>query len=268
MERLRQLLLLAGLVTTFACNGPALAGDADFDALLSNYVVAGADGVNRVDYARWKASPADLQHLDGYIDELGRRAPSRMARNEAFVFWVNLYNAMTLKVILDKYPVVSIRDIKSDNLFDPKAYQGPWRTKRVSVEGRGYSLDDIEHDVLRPVFKDPRVHYAVNCASLGCPNLQRRPWRAAALDADLDAAARAYVNHPRGVTALADNSIRVSSLYKWFAADFGSDEAGLVAHLRSYAAPALSAMLTKRPSISGHDYDWSLNDLRPRASGR
>lgn len=101
-----------------------------------------------------------------------------------------------------------------------------------------------------------------------CPNLQRRAWRAGTLDADLDAAARAYVNHPRGVTVLSDHSIRVSSLYKWFSGDFGSDEVGLVAHLRKYADPALSAALAKRPEIAGDAYDWSLNDLLPRASGR
>jgi hypothetical protein len=247
--------------------GPAWAqaGDADaaYDRLLKRYVSASPDGVNRVDYAGWRANAADRTALDGYITELSRLKPSAMARADAFSFWGNLYNAVTLKVILDRYPVASIRDIKSDNWLDPKAYTGPWRQPRVTVEGRRLSLDDIEHDIMRPTFKDPRVHYIVNCASFGCPNLMNRAWRAATLEADLDAAARAFVNHPRGVTALADGALRVSSIYKWFIADFGGNDAGLIAHFRQYAEPALAQRLTGSPRIADDDYDWSLNGLRP-----
>jgi hypothetical protein len=160
---------------------PARASDAAFDELLAKYVKAGSDGVNRVDYAGWKASVQDLSKLKGYIAELVGRLPSKMARTEAFAYWANLYNAVTLDVVLHRYPVASICEIKSDGLLDPKAYVGPWRTKRVSVEGRSYSLDDIENGVLRPVVRDPRVHYAINCASYGCPNLPLKSWSAATL---------------------------------------------------------------------------------------
>lgn len=121
------------------------------------------------------------------------------------------------------------------------------------------SLDDIEHGVMRPTFRDPRVHYAVNCASVGCPNLRPRAWRAASLEADLDDAARAFVNHPRGVSVLADGRLRVSSIYQWFREDFGGNEAGVIAHLRQHAAPPLAAQLAQAGSIAGHDYDWALN---------
>jgi hypothetical protein len=178
---------------------------------------------------------------------------------------VNLYNAVTLSVVLDRYPVSSIRDIKSDSLLDPKAYLGPWRTKRVTVEGRSYSLDDIENEVLRPLFKDPRVHYAINCASYGCPNLRATAWTAATLDADLDLAARELINHPRAITRLPNNALRVSSIYKWFAADFGGDDAGIVAHLRKYAQGRLATMLAGNPKIAEDNYDWSLNDVRSDA---
>ena len=244
---------------------PANATDAAFDALLAKYVRRGSDGVNRVDYSGWKASPEDRSQLNGYIDELAARAPSKMQRNEAFAYWANLYNAVTLKVVLDRYPVSSIRDIKSDALLDPKAYLGPWRTKRVNVEGRSYSLDDIENDVLRPAFRDARVHYAINCASYGCPNLRAKAWSAASLDADLDIAARMYINHPRGVTALPNNTLRVSSIYKWFAGDLGGDDAGVVAHLRKYADARLATVLASNPKIVEDGYDWSLNDARSNA---
>jgi hypothetical protein len=244
---------------------PARASDAAFDELLARYVKASSDGVNRVDYAGWKASIQDLSKLKGYTAELVGRLPSKMARTEAFAYWANLYNAVTLKVVLNRYPVASIREIKSDGLLDPKAYLGPWRTKRVSVEGRSYSLDEIENDVLRPVFKDPRVHYALNCASYGCPNLRTRAWSAATLDADLDLAARAYINHPRGVTALPNNTLKVSSIYKWFGTDFGGDDAGVVAHLRKYADAKLARVLASNPKIVEDGYDWSLNDALSNA---
>ena len=243
--------------------------DAVYDRLLRTYVSPSPDGITRVDYARWRTTAADRTALDAYIAELASRRPSAMPRAEAYVFWGNLYNAVTLKVILDRYPVASIRDIKSDSWFDFKAYTGPWRQQRVTVEGRRLSLDDIEHVIMRPTFKDPRVHYMVNCASHGCPNLLNRVWRAATLEADLEAAARAFVNHPRGVTVLSNGTLRISSIYRWFIADFGGDDAGLIAHFRQYAEGTLARHLSDSPRIAGDDYDWSLNRIqltsRPRS---
>jgi hypothetical protein len=263
MQRRQALALICALLfASAALPASADPSDAAFDALLVRYVVASPDGINRVDYRRWKATPGDVASLDAYIRQLGARTPSKLPRNGAFAFWCNLYNAITLKVVLDRYPVASIRDIKSDGLFDPKAYIGPWRTKRVTIENRSYSLDDIENEVLRPVFKDPRVHYAINCASYGCPNLRNKAWTAATLGADLDRAARDYVNHPRGVTVLAGNRLKVSSIYKWFADDFGGTDVGKIAHLRKYAEPKLAAVLAANPAIGEDGYDWSLNDMK------
>ncbi|MBY0564377.1 MAG: DUF547 domain-containing protein [Hyphomonadaceae bacterium] len=252
--------LVAALSVLFLSTAPAAADEAAYDALLQRYVSASADGVNRVDYARWSANAADRSALDDYVDELAAQRPSTLSRDRAFAYWVNLYNAVTLQVVLERYPVRSIRDIKSEGApFDPRAFIGPWRTKRVTVEGRRLSLDDIEHTILRPTYNDPRVHYAVNCASIGCPNLMNRVWRAETLDADLDAAARAYVNHPRGVSVSADGDVRVSSIYRWFRDDFGTSDANVIAHLRRYADADLAARLARATRISGHDYDWSLN---------
>jgi hypothetical protein len=261
----RRAALTLGLVvlTQTAIAQPSADPDAAYDAMLRRYVSMGSDGITRVDYARWRASTPDRTALDRYIEELSARRPSGMSRAEAFAYWGNLYNAVTLKVVLDRYPVDSIRDIKSDSWLDPKAYTGPWRQQRVTVEGRRLSLDDIEHAIMRPTFKDPRVHYIVNCASYGCPNLMNRVWRAATLEADLDAAARAFVNHARGVTVLPNGSLRVSSIYKWFIADFGGDDSGLIAHFRQYAEPALAQRLASAPPVAEDDYDWSLNRVQP-----
>ena len=243
---------------------PARADDSAYDALLSRYVLVSADGVNRVDYARWANSQADRAALDAYVEDLAAQRPSTFARDRAFAYWANLYNAITLQVVLDRYPVSSIRDIKSEGLFDPKAYTGPWRTKRVKVEGREYSLDDIENDVMRPTYKDPRVHYSVNCASLGCPNLPTKPWAAATLDASLDAAARDFVNHPRGVAVIGPKKLKVSSIYKWFKDDFGGD-AGVLAHLRKYAGPKLLSALDAGATIAEDNYDWALAGVARQA---
>jgi hypothetical protein len=240
---------------------PAGAAEASLDALLGRHVSMHADGVARVAYARWKATAGDMAALDAWIAQAAARRPSAMPRAEAFAFWANLYNALTLKVVLDRYPVRSIRDIRSTGVpFDPRQFNGPWRTRLVSVEGRAMSLDDIEHGVMRPTFRDPRVHYAVNCASIGCPNLRARTFTAAGLEAELDDAARAFVNHPRGVSVLPDGRLRVSSIYHWFREDFGGDDAGVIAHLRRYGGPALAARLAAATAIAGHDYDWTLND--------
>jgi hypothetical protein len=224
-------------------------------------VATSGDGVNRVDYGRWRATAADRKALDDYIMGQAALKPSALGRPEQFAYWANLYNAITLKVILDAYPVASIRDIKSAGVwFDPKAFTGPWVAKRVTVEGRTLSLDEIEHSILRGTFKDPLVHYSVNCASYGCPNIGMKAWRGGTLDADLALAARAYINHPRGVSVGKDGVLKVSSIFSWFKADFGGSDAALIAHFKQYAGPELAKALEKAPTIAGDDYDWSLND--------
>mgnify|MGYP005839772239 CR=1 FL=1 len=223
-------------------------------ALLRAHVRTAADGINRFAYGAMAG--ADRERLTAYLQALAGTPVSQLARPEQLAYWVNLYNALTVKCVLDHYPVRSIRDIDiSPGLFA----SGPWGAKLARIEGEDLSLDDIEHRILRPIWADPRIHYAVNCASLGCPNLEAEPFTAAALDRMLDAAALAYVNHPRGVS-LAGRRLVVSSIYVWFKADFGGDDAAVLRHLKAYARPDLAMELDKRRRIDGHDYDWTLND--------
>lgn len=254
--------LMAAMFGMFA-GGAAKAAinDAAFDSLLTRYVVPSTDGVNRVRYADWKASKPDVAALEAYIKSIEATPISKLSRDAQFAAWANLYNAITIRVILRSYPVKSIRDIKSTGTLSPKALLGPWETKLATIEGKKYSLDEIEHATLRAKFKDPRVHYAVNCASFGCPNLPTKAWRAATLSADLDAAARGYINHPRGVTVTADG-LKLSGIYDWFKVDFGTNEASVLAHLTKYSTPAQAAKIANAPSIAGYDYDWTLNEIR------
>ena len=230
-----------------------------WDDLLGRFVVAGKDGVNRVDYARFKAE--GHAPLKAYVARLEAVDVVSLDRPEQFAFWANLYNAKTIDIVLDKYPVRSIKDISLGGGLLALVTGGPWKAKVVEVGGHQLSLDDIEHGILRPVFKDPRVHYAVNCASYGCPNLAREAFTGAKLEAQLDAGARAYVNHPRGV-AIAGGKVTASSIYDWFKADFGGSDAGVLAHMARYAEPALKDSLTGITTIADFEYDWSLNDAK------
>lgn len=246
----------------FRKNDPAsrtLVDHAAWSALLGRYVVRSPDGINRVAYA--KVTPADKQALKAYIRTLEAVRVTSLNGDEHRAFWINLYNAVTIDVILDHYPVKSIRDVSLGGSFTSFVVGGPWSKPLVTVEGKALSLDNIEHDILRKVWRDPRVHYAVNCASIGCPNLMPQAFTAATLDAMLTQGARDYVNHPRGVN-VSGNKVRMSNIYSWFDEDFGGNERGVLAHVSQYAAPELKAQLANFKSIDGYDYDWSLNDAR------
>ncbi|WP_157893762.1 DUF547 domain-containing protein [Aquidulcibacter paucihalophilus] len=232
---------------------PGRSPQAVWDELLGRYVRPDSTGLNRVDYAAWKANAGDMRALDSVVAGLAASKISALPKANQFATWANLYNAITIQVVLARFPVKSIRDIKPNLLA-----MGPWKEPRVRVEGKQVSLDDIEHGIMRKQWRDPRVHYSVNCASIGCPNLGRRGWRAESLDADLDAAARAFINSPRGVRVVGPQKLRVSSIYQWFKVDFGNNEAGILTHLRRYAAPPLLAQMTNA-RIVGDDYDWSIN---------
>lgn len=230
-----------------------------WDDLLKRFVKPSPDGINRVDYAGFKAG--GHKELKLYIRSLEIIDPAALDRKEQFAFLANLYNAKTIDIVLDHYPVASIKDISLGGGLFAALTGGPWKAKVLTLGGASLSLDDIEHGMLRPVFNDPRVHYAVNCASIGCPNLQDVAFTGAALDAQLDAAARDYVNNARGAS-IADGMLIVSSIYSWFKADFGNSDEGVIRHLRTYAAPPKAAELKAISSISSHAYDWRLNDTK------
>jgi Protein of unknown function, DUF547 len=231
----------------------------EWDRLLRAYVKSSPDGLNRVDYAALKI--AGLETLKAYVHSLERIDPHLLDRPEQFALLVNLYNAKTLEIVADRYPVKSIRDISLGGNGLAWLTAGPWKAKVVRIGGVELSLDDIEHGILRPTFKDPRVHYALNCASIGCPNLRNEAFTGARLNEQLEAAARAYINSRRGL-AVVGNRIVVSSIYVWYKADFGGSDQGVLDHLRRYATPALARKLTGASPIEDHKYDWGLNDSR------
>jgi hypothetical protein len=226
-----------------------------WDRFLKQNVMAHPSGINRVRYPL--VAPEDQKLLKGYLQALQTLPISNYNRNEQKAYWINLYNALTVDLILSRFPVASIRDI---NISPGLLVRGPWGAKLLAVEGEKLSLDDIEHRILRPIWKDNRVHYAVNCASLGCPNLQPAAYTSDNTEALLEKGAREFINHPRGVS-IQKGKLLVSSLYVWYQEDFGHDAEGLMEHWQKYANPALTDALEKYSGGLAHDYDWRLNNI-------
>jgi len=224
-----------------------------WNAFLAKYLVDGDDGVTRIAYGA--VSEEDDARLDDYIAALEATDPATLSSDEQLSYWINLYNAVTVALILDHYPLNSIRKIKSG----PFDFDGPWDDKLVTVAGENLSLNDIEHGIIRAVFDEPRIHYAVNCASIGCPNLRREAFTAATLDAALSEQARLYINHPRGVSVDEKGRVTASKIFTWFREDFGETEADVLNHVRAFADPDLLGALSGADDIRRYEYDWALN---------
>ena len=218
--------------------------------ILQTYVTE-ENGINFFAYG--KVTDAHHAELKTYIASLEAQGTEGMNDNEIKAFWFNVYNAKTIDVILDNYPLESIRSLGSFN-------RGPWDKKLLNVKGKGeMSLNDVEHGTLRAEYKEPRIHYAVNCASYGCPNLKATVWTAENLEVDLEAAAIAYINHPRGVRVEGDKVI-ASKIFNWYKVDFGNNQTGMLEHFRQYAKGDLAAQLAGKTKISKFEYDWNLNE--------
>ena len=230
-----------------------------WNELLHRYVLVKKDNVNRFYYA--EVTAADRKQLQSYLAVMETTPISEFNRHEQFAFWINLYNSLTVETILQHYPVNTIREISS-SLFS----SGPWGDELIKIENENLTLDDIEHRILRPIWQDPRIHYSVNCAAIGCPNLQPAAFNAENIDAMLDQAAREFINHPRGAS-VNYSLLRVSSIYSWFQDDFGGDDAGVIAHIRQYADAKLQTSIEGQKIISQHHFDWTINDPNAKDHG-
>ena len=223
-----------------------------WQTLLDRYLDAQhPSGVWRVHYDDF--SDEDRTRLRGYLRYLQNLDPRGYARPAQMAYWINLYNAQTVALILEHPEVDSIRNIKS-GLFSV----GPWGLKLITVADQELSLNDVEHGILRPIFCDPRIHFAVNCASIGCPNLSPKAYSARNVEEQLDAGARAYVNHPRGAH-FEDEVLVLSSLFDWYADDFGSSREERLTYLATFAGPDLAGRLKNHRGPIRYDYDWALN---------
>ena len=227
-----------------------------WDDLTRRFVLPTRDGINLFAYSKFET--ADKSQLKVYISALSKTPIRQYNRGEQMAYWINLYNAITVNLILENYPIASIRDVKS-GFFS----FGPWDKELIVIGGEAMSLNDIEHRVLRPIWQDSRIHYAVNCASMGCPNLQSSAFTAENTETMLDLAAVEFINHPRAVQ-VKYGKLRLSSIYNWYKIDFGGTDASVIDHLRQYAKNPLANQLDNIDSIDNDDhYDWSLNSSNP-----
>jgi len=222
---------------------------------LSLYTQKDRQGLVRVDYS--SVLPADQAKLKAYIARLENVDTKPLSSNAQLAYWANLYNATTVDVILDHYPVDSIRQIK-DGVFD----LGPWEDKRLTINARPTSLHDIEHGIVRAVWSStPEIHYILNCASAGCPNLPQTAFTGDSIENAMREAATVHINDPnRGVRVGPSGHLSISKIYAWYRGDFGNSDANVLRHLSKYAKPDLRAQLKNATSIDGYFYDWSLND--------
>lgn len=210
-------------------------------------------GINRFKYKELADSKEDKKIFLEYINYMEGLDPRKFNKAEQHAYWINLYNALTVKLIIEKYPVDSITDIH-ESFFG----FGPWDDKYSKVAGKTLTLNDIEHRILRPIWNDARVHYVVNCASIGCPNLLPTAFTGENVEELLDVAAVQYVNHPRGVDVKGDEIV-LSKIYDWYIIDFGNNQAKLFEHLQQYAKPDLKEKLVNFSGDVEYFYDWGLN---------
>jgi hypothetical protein len=249
---------LLAMLALLAAAAPAWPDDGPYARLLARHVRPGTIAGIRLAVVDYAALRDDLDYPRA-LASLAAVDPDRLASEPArLAFWINAYNLLAIKAVLDRYPVGSIKD--GGNLLRPI-----WKRKVGAAAGRERTLDEIEHDILRPRFREPRVHFAIVCASLSCPDLRREPYEGARLPAQLAEATRGFLaSRTKGVDPGADGrTARVSSIFKWFADDFGGAE-GVVRFVRGAADPALAARLAPLGpgGLAYLPYDWSLNDAR------
>lgn len=233
-------------------NSKVVVDHSAWDAFLSKYTRKDAKGVNRVAYGG--VSGADKKALQNYLASLQATDVTKLNRNEQYAFWLNLYNASTVNLGVKNFPIKSILEIKS-NALDLK---GPFNDNVAKVNGKKLTLDTIESGIVRPIWKDARLHYAFNCAAISCPNLGSKAYKGKTINAQLNSAARGYVNDPRGIS-IKNGEITASKIYFWYSGDFGKDEKAVLAHIKKFASADLKSALSGKTSIDNYEYDWALN---------
>ena len=229
--------------------------DADhhsWSMLLGRYV----DEQGNVDYAGWQKSTEGLQALDAYLNHLSQAdLDTQASRPARMAFWINAYNAVTMRGILREYPTTSIQ-----NHVSRFGGYNIWRDLLLLVDGKPYSLGQMEHDILRPM-QEPRIHFAIVCASRGCPRLLDEAYTPARLEDQLTLGARSFFADPTKFRYESEtNTIYVSPILNWYASDFGSNQREQFKTIAPFLPSDEARRITAQPRVRFLDYDWSLND--------
>ncbi|MCA9404715.1 MAG: DUF547 domain-containing protein [Candidatus Omnitrophica bacterium] len=228
-----------------------------YDTLLHEYV----NPRGLVDYERLCADPA----LRSVTEQLSHTDPGRLEREEALAFWINVYNAFTLQVICDNYPLESINDLHGGGLVLGTVFKTTiWDKKWFAINGQEVSLAHVEHKILRPQFGDPRIHFAIVCAARSCPPLRAEAYVAGRIEKQLDDQGRIFLSRPDlNRFDLKSQTAYLSGIFKWFLKDFGKNKKDLLRYLAAFApSPEVRDLLENQPipwTVRWNDYDWSLN---------
>jgi Protein of unknown function, DUF547 len=210
--------------------------------------------VNDKGLVNYKGFIADSASLNSYLQLLSDHAPAdNWSREEKLAYWINAYNAFTVKLITQYYPLKSIKDIgpAAQVIF----VNTPWDKKFFSIGGKSMTLNTIEHKILRKKFAEPRIHFAVNCASISCPKLLNTAYEAASLDAQLTAQAQSFLADTDKNQVSADNP-KLSSIFKWFNGDFKKTGLSKLAFINQYAP----VKINDNANLDYLDYNWNLNE--------
>lgn len=205
----------------------------NYDAFLKKYV----NKSGNVSYKKIKKS-----ELESVVKEFQAATPQKTwSKNEQLAYWLNAYNLFTIKLITDKYPVRKITDLDNGK---------PWDVKRIELAGQKYSLNQIENDIIRPTFKDARIHFAINCAAASCPPLLNTAFTASNVQTLLEQRTKFFVTSKSNT--LAENKVKISKIFDWYKADFGD----VLVFLNKYS----TVKIAKNASVEYVDYDWNLNE--------
>ncbi len=250
---IRILLVLFGFIAVNASAAQFDQTHAMFSALLKRHVKDG-----RVDYRALKADPAPLRLYLRKASLVQEGEFNRWSKNDRLAFLLNLYNAATLQLILDNYPVKSIKDIGG-------FFSGPWKQKVVKLFGETTTLDQLEHGIIRPNYSEARAHFALVCGAKGCPPLRPEAYLGVRLDNQLDEQGRIFLGQSqKNRVDAAAGRVYLSPIFSWFDEDFEKQSGSVLNFVKPFFGKAHQAAFVKRPSIKYTDYDWTLNDQAAR----
>ena len=220
--------------------------------ILSTYLQERPDGSGRR-FNYQGVTQADKAKLEQYLMQLQRIKPRQLNQNEQLAYWINLYNALTVNLVIKHFPIESIKEI-GDGIT------GPWNMSIATVEGMSLTLNNIEHGILRGIWKDNRIHYVINCASIGCPDLPSTPIVSENINQQLNQGAIRFINQEKALHFI-EGTLILSSIYNWFSDDFGANNQILLQHLMQYAKPVLKTKLRQYEGEIDFTYNWKLNSF-------
>lgn len=252
--------ILLALLLGAAAAVPAVAAAAPDYAAWNELLSRDYDPARGMNYKALKGR--DAPALAALQKRLAEVDPASLSRNDQLAYWINLYNVSVVAVVAERYPVESIRDLSTDPIIRLNVFKKPY----VKVKGGAISLNDVENDKIRAGFKDPRIHFAINCAAQSCPPIRTEAYVGSRLGEQLDDQARRFLNGPRGVHLGKDGDtlvVHTTKIMDWFGEDFDQWGGGRLAFLKRYVSPEKRAAIDRagnRVKLDYDDYSWKLND--------